>query len=325
MPTLKQIRYFLSVAELGGFTQAAAALFIAQPALSRQIAQLETELGFPLFQREARGVSLTAAGQLYRERVHQIQEQLTAAAEAGAQLAQGKAGVLRLLHSSSTPVSSLMPTIHAFLEQSPCASIHLDRVASELQLQEVAEGRADLGVIRLPVLGREPRVQLRELEAERLWVLLPDGHPLAGRSQLGIAELREQAFVAAVHRERGGLARRVTDLCLQRGFVPATARVISRKTSMLDLVAAGFGIAVVPASMLGLRQTGITPIPLADPDALAQRALVLPQQAHPLAQAFAELLMEHGRHGRNEEIRGERPEEDLQAVVCLPAGKPVAF
>lgn len=316
MPTLKQIRYFLSVAELGGFTQAAAAMFIAQPALSRQIAQLETELGFPLFQREARGVSLTAAGQLYRERVHQIQEQLTAAAEAGALLAQGKAGVLRLLHSSSTPVGSLMPTIHAFLEQSPGASIHLDRVASELQLQEVAEGRADLGVIRLPVLGREPRVQLRELVAERLWVLLPDGHPLAGRSQLGIAELREQSFVAAVHRERGGLARRVTDLCLQRGFVPATARVISRKTSMLDLVAAGFGIAVVPASMLGLRQTGITPIPLADPDALAQRALVLPQQAHPLAQAFAELLMEHGRHGQNRETLGK----DLATAEDLRAG-----
>ncbi len=316
MPTLKQIRYFLSVAELGGFTQAAAALFIAQPALSRQIALMETELGFPLFQREARGVSLTAAGQLYRERVGQIQEQLMAAAEAGAQLAQGKAGVLRLLHSSSTPVSSLMPTIHAFLEQSPGARIHLDRVASELQLQEVAEGRADLGVIRLPVLGREPRVQLRELEAERLWVLLPDGHPLAGRSQLGIAELREQAFVAAVHRERGGLARRVTDLCLQRGFVPATARVISRKTSMLDLVAAGFGIAVVPASMLDLRQTGITPIPLADPDALAQRALVLPQQAHPLAQAFAELLMEHGRHGRNRETLGK----DLATAEDLRAG-----
>ncbi len=316
MPTLKQIRYFLSVAELGGFTQAAAALFIAQPALSRQIALMETELGFPLFQREARGVSLTAAGQLYRERVGQIQEQLMAAAEAGAQLAQGKAGVLRLLHSSSTPVGSLMPAIRAFLEQSPGARIHLDRVASELQLQEVAEGRADLGVIRLPVLGREPRVQLRELVAERLWVLLPDGHPLAGRSQLGIAELREQAFVAAVHRERGGLARRVTDLCLQRGFVPATARVISRKTSMLDLVAAGFGIAVVPASMLGLRQTGITPIPLADPDALAQRALVLPQQAHPLAQAFAELLMEHGRHGQNRETLGK----DLATAEDLRAG-----
>ena len=126
----------------------------------------------------------------------------------------------------------------------------------------------------------------------------------------------EQAFVAAVHRERGGLARRVTDLCLQRGFVPATARVISRKTSMLDLVAAGFGIAVVPASMLNLRQTGITPIPLADPDALAQRALVLPQQAHPLAQAFAELLMEHGRHGRNRETLGK----DLATAEDLRAG-----
>lgn len=291
MPSLKQIRYFLTVADLGGFTQAAAALFVAQPALSRQIAQLEEELGFQLFEREPRGVRLTPAGAVYRDRVGSVQNLLAAAAEEGGQLARGEAGVLRLLHSSSMPARSLMPAIERFLAACPGARIDLDRIASESQIGEVAGGRADLGIIRLPVLRRDPAVRFLELPAERLWVALPQAHALAARETLAVADLREQPFVTAVHLERGGLARLVTDLCLSRGFVPATARIISRKTSMLDLVAAGYGIAVVPERMTTLQPKGIRYLPLRDKEARGLSALVLPQQATPLAQAFADIVL----------------------------------
>lgn len=290
MASLKQIRYFLSVADLGGFTPAAAALFVAQPALSRQIALLEAELGFPLFLREARGVRLTPAGALYRDRVLGIEQMLAAAAEEGGQLASGEAGVLRLLHSSSIPAVSLLPAIQQFLATSPKARIDLDRIASETQISEVAAGKADLGIVRLPVLRRDPAVRLRELPAERLWLALPATHPLAGRASLALAELAGEAFVSAVHRERGGLARRVTELCLQRGFVPKMARVISRKTSMLDLVAAGLGLAVVPERMTRLSAEGLAYRPLHDVDAVAHSAVILPVQATPLADRFAQIL-----------------------------------
>ncbi|NMG66115.1 LysR family transcriptional regulator [Azoarcus indigens] len=291
MPSLKQIRYFLAVADLGGFTQAAAALFVAQPALSRQIAQLEEELGFQLFEREPRGVRLTPAGAVYRSRVGSVHNLLAAAAEEGGQLARGEAGVLRLLHSSSVPARSLMPALDRFLQRCPGARIDLDRIASETQIGEVAGGRADLGIIRLPVLRRDPAVRFLELPAERLWVALPEAHALAEREALAVADLREQPFVTAVHLERGGLARLVTDLCLSRGFVPATARIISRKTSMLDLVAAGYGIAVVPERMTTLHPKGIRYLPLRDREARGLSALVLPQQATPLAQAFADIVL----------------------------------
>lgn len=290
MPSLKQIRYFLTVADLGGFTPAAATLFVAQPALSRQIAQLEKELGFPLFEREARGVSLTPSGTVYRDRVIAIQQQLTAAAEEGAQLASGEAGVLRLLHSSSIPATSLMPIIQHFLHSSPRARIDLDRIASELQISEIASGKADLGIIRLPVLRRDASVQFIDLPSEALWVALPETHGLASRETLAIADLKNEAFVSAVHRERGGLARLVTDLCLRQGFVPRTARVISRKTSLLNLVAAGLGIAVIPERMKSLDIAGITYLSLSDLDAKAHSALVLPLRPTPLAQAFANLV-----------------------------------
>jgi DNA-binding transcriptional LysR family regulator len=290
MPSLKQIRYFLTVANLGGFTPAASALFVAQPALSRQIAQMEEELGFLLFAREPRGVTLTPAGAVYRDRVVSVDRMLAAAAEEGAQLARGEAGVLRLLHSSSIPASSLMPSIAKFLEACPKARIELDRIASEIQVSEVARGNADIGIVRLPVLRRDPEVRFIELTAESLWVALPSGHHLSSRESLGIADLRHESFVSAVHRERGGLARLVTDLCLGNGFVPNVARVTTRKTSMLNLVAAGLGVAVVPQRMKGIAADGLTYRLLSDKGAQALSALALPRNATPLAERFADIM-----------------------------------
>lgn len=291
MPSLKQIHSFLTIADLGGFTQAAAVLFVAQPALSRQIALLEEELGFILFERQARGVSLTPAGTLFRDRVLGIEKTLSAATEEGRQIARGEAGVLRLLHSSSIPANSLMPWIKQFINGAPGARVDLDRISSEIQISEIAEGRADVGLVRLPVLRRDPAVSFVELPAERLWVVLPANHRLAGYSSLQLSDLANQAFVSAVHRERGGLARRVTDLCLQRGFVPQLAAVISRKTSMLNLVAAGFGIAVVPENMTRIGGENLACVPLSDPDAISNTALVTPVSRSPLAQKFVDIAM----------------------------------
>jgi DNA-binding transcriptional LysR family regulator len=290
MTSLKQIRYFLTVADLGNFTHAAARLFVAQPALSRQISQLEEALGFPLFVREARGVCLTPAGRVYRDRLLAVEQQLSAAAEEAAQLAQGDAGVLRLSHSSSIPVSSLLPAIQAFLKQAPTARIALDRMSSDLQITEVAAGRADIGVVRLPVLRRDPAISFINLSDEALWVALPVMHRLVAQTELQIADLQPELFVSAVHRERGGLARWVAELCARRGFQPRLARVITRKTEMLNLVAAGLGIAVIPQRMMSLLSTGLVYRPLIDADARAQSALVVPLQATPLARRFVAIM-----------------------------------
>lgn len=291
MPTLRQIHYFLTVADLGGFTPAARQLFVAQPALSRQISQLEAEIGFMLFLREPRGVRLTAAGELFRTRVGNIEKSLLTAVEESQQLDRGEAGVLRLLHSSSVPVDRLVAVIQQFTHAAPRARIDLDRLSSEQQIAEIASGKADLGIIRLPVLRRDPAVRLIELPVERLWVALPPQHHLADRTSLTLAELAEEPFVSAVHRERGGLARRITDLCLARGFIPRLAPVISRKTSMLALVANNFGIAVIPESMKPLAGNTVRLVALADDDATATTALALPLECSALAKLFVDKLL----------------------------------
>lgn len=290
MISFRQIRYFLAVAEAGNLSQAAAGLFVAQPALSRQIAALEEELGVTLFMREARGVRLTPGGELFRARVAGVEAELASAADDTRALARGEAGVLRLLHSSSVPlVGPLLAALGRFNRDVPAARVDLDRVASETQVAEVAAGRADVGVARLPVLRRDPAVEFVPLPDERLLVALPAGHRFEAQPALQLADLAGEAFVSAVHRERGGLARRVTDLCLARGFVPRMAPVISRKTSMLTLVGAGFGVAVIPAGMAGLAGDGVRLVPLADADATAAAAILLPRQPSPLAVRFAEI------------------------------------
>ncbi len=291
MPSFRQIQYFLTAANLESFTQAAVTLCIAQSALSRQLVQLEEELGFLLFERLPRGVRLTAAGAVYRDRVSAIPTTLAAAAEEGRQLACGEAGVLRLLHSSTIPATSLMPVLDRFMAVCPKARIDLDRASSEQQLAEVANGNADVGVIRLPVLRRDARVRFVELPAERLWVALPDDHPLASQQSVSVASLQHELFVSAVYRERGGLARVVTDLCLKRGFVPNTAQIVSPKTSMLNLVAAKRGLAIVPARMTTLNMPGVCYVPLSDEEAKSSCALVLPLQPTLLAQTFTDLLV----------------------------------
>ncbi len=290
MPSFRQIQYFLTVADLGGFTQAASTLFIAQSALSRQIAQLEEELGFLLFEREARGVRLTPAGQVYRERVMTIPKTLAAAAEEGLQLSRGEAGMLRLLHSTTIPATSLMPSLKEFMSTCPKARIDLDRASSEQQVTLVANGNADIGVIRLPVLRRDPRIRFVELTAERLWVALPAIHPLARQDSIAIADLSAEQFVSAVYRERGGLARVVTDLCLKRGFIPSAARIVSPKTSMLSLVAANQGIAIIPERMTRLENHGVVYLPLRDEDAQSTCALVLPLNPSLLVQKLTDIL-----------------------------------
>lgn len=298
MPSFRQIHYFLAVSDLGGFTQGAAALFIAQSALSRQISQLEEELGFLLFEREPRGVRLTPAGAIYRERVSSIPHLLASAADEGLQLARGEAGLLKLLHSSTIPAASLMPVLDRFLAASPKARVDLDRASSEQQVSLVANGNADIGVIRLPVLRRDSRVRVVELAAERLWVALPEDHPMTKQKSIAVAQLQNEHFVSAVYRERGGLARVVTDLCLKRGFVPNTAQIVSPKTSMLNLVAARKGVAIVPERMTTLGGDGIAYVPLSDDDAKSGCALLLPLKPTLLGQKFADILIQDSQPAR---------------------------
>ncbi|WP_409316070.1 LysR family transcriptional regulator [Pseudomonas sp. KCJK9016] len=286
MLSTRQLRYFVEIAENGSFSAAAERLFIAQSALSRQIKDMEHRLQTPLFERTARQPRLTAAGEAFLPRARSLLNELNKASTLATEIGHGLRGTLRLSHSSTVPISGrLLRDMSAYLEQQPGVSLDIGTLSSEAQLEELAEGRLDIGLLRLPVLRQRERVQVVPLYTERLLLAVPPDHRLAQEDSVALAQLKDEAFISIPHPQRGGLSYLCADLCMRHGFFPQAARVMSRKTTQLQLIQAGFGIALLPESMQDITAPGVRFVPLTG-DCQSTVALAFRQNPTPLVQHF---------------------------------------
>ncbi len=286
MLSTRQLRYFVEIAESGSFSAAAERLFIAQSALSRQIKDMETRLQTPLFERTARQPRLTAAGEAFLPRAKNLLNELNKASTLTTEIGQGQRGTLRLSHSSTVPISGrLLRDMSSYLEQQPGVSLDIGTLSSEAQLEELAEGRLDIGLLRLPVLRQREGVQVVPLYTERLLLAVPAEHRLALAEAVDLAQLKDEAFISIPHPQRGGLSYLCADLCMRHGFFPQAARVMSRKTTQLQLIQAGFGIALLPESMQDIAPAGVRFLPLTG-DCQSTVALAFRQNPTPLVQHF---------------------------------------
>lgn len=294
MISTRQLRYFVEIADSGSFSAAAERLFVAQSALSRQIKELETQLKTPLFERTARQPRLTAAGEAFYPRARNLLSELLKASELATQVGNGELGTLRLSHSSTVPMSGpVLQGISAWLERCPGVSMDIVKLSSEAQLEEIADGRLEVGVLRLPVLRQREGVRVLPLYNEQLLLAVPPNHALA-RSQapIELGQLKDEAFISIPHPQRGGLSYLSAELCMRAGFFPKAARVMSRKTTQLQLIQAGFGIALLPKSMQDIAPANVHFLPLADPDCLSTVALACAQAPSALVEQFCQTLHE---------------------------------
>ncbi len=207
MISTRQLRYFVEIADSGSFSAAAERLFVAQSALSRQIKELENQLHTPLFERTARQPRLTAAGEAFYPRARNLLSELHKASEMATQVGNGQVGTLRLSHSSTVPMSgALLRGISTWLERCPGVSMDIAKLSSEAQLEEIADGRLDVGLLRLPVLRQREGVRVVPLYSEQLLLAVPPNHALA-RCQAPVesAQLKDEAFISVPHPQRGGL------------------------------------------------------------------------------------------------------------------------
>ena len=294
MISTRQLRYFVEIADSGSFSAAAERLFVAQSALSRQIKELENQLKTPLFERTARQPRLTAAGEAFYPRARNLLSELLKACEMATQVGNGELGTLRLSHSSTVPMSGpLLQGISTWLERRPGVSMDIVKLSSEAQLEEIADGRLEVGVLRLPVLRQREGVRVVPLYSERLWLAVPPNHPLArSNTPVELEQLKDEAFISIPHPQRGGLSYLSAELCMRAGFFPKAARVMSRKTTQLQLIQAGFGIALLPKSMQDIAPANVHFLPLADPDCLSTVALACAQTPSALVEQFCQTLRE---------------------------------
>lgn len=294
MISTRQLRYFVEIADSGSFSAAAERLFVAQSALSRQIKELETQLQTPLFERTARQPRLTAAGEAFYPRARNLLSELIKASEMATQVGNGELGTLRLSHSSTVPMSGpLLQGISTWLERCPGVSMDIVKLSSEAQLEEIADGRLEVGLLRLPVLRQREGVRVVPLYREQLLLAVPPNHRLArSNAPIELEQLKDEAFISIPHPQRGGLSYLSAELCMRAGFFPKAARVMSRKTTQLQLIQAGFGIALLPKSMQDIAPATVHFLPLADPDCLSTVALACAQKPSALVEQFCQTLHE---------------------------------
>ena len=265
MLDLRRLRYFVVVADELHFGRAALRLRVAQPPLTRHIAALESELGVRLFERSTRAVRLTPDGERFLEHARNV---VSAAAEAEAsarKLAQGIAGRIVIGYASSIPMSDTFPDIVRQASRTmPDVELAFREASTASQRQQIADGAMDVGFgwswARAPGAAVPSRVVARE----PLVAVVPAGNPLAERAHVDFAALAGETFVTFPPGFGSALTTALDDLCAQAGFAPRIGPTASQITTLVSLVAAERGIAIVPGFTATLQRPGVTYVPLND-------------------------------------------------------------
>jgi DNA-binding transcriptional LysR family regulator len=248
---LRHLRYFVAVAAEGHITRAAARLGMQQPPLSLQIQQLEAEVGTALFVRTARGVTLTAAGETYLADAKAILASVERAGARAAQVARGQEGRLTVGFTTSAILHPFVRRIlWLFREAYPAIELDLHEGNAATLTRSVAGSAMAAGFLRIPV-DRPPGIAFVELEHEDLLLVLPAGHPLAagGDTPIELAALARERFILVRQPGAPGIYGNVIAACRAAGFEPSIAAEVPHMLTNVNLVAAGVGISVVPASM----------------------------------------------------------------------------
>ena len=251
---IRQLNYFIAVAEERHFGRAAKRLHMAQPPLSQQIRQLEEQLGVQLLNRTTRRVDLTAAGELLLDRGRQIVNDIETLKADVYQVGKGATGVLRVGFSGSATYG-VMPQIARVAKQMlPGLSLALNGEMLTPSMEAgLRDGTLDAALLRPPVASEE--IDYRVVSQEPLVLAVPSFSALAEDNPVAMHELQDQDFIT--YAPESVLYRITSDLCRQAGFQPRITQVVGETSTMLAFVAAGGGVAVMPSRVRAFQLDGV--------------------------------------------------------------------
>ncbi len=238
---LDQLRYFLRVAERQNFTRAAEELQISQPALSRSIQRLEEELGQPVLERRTRSVALTDAGLLLQARAQQV---LTILEDTKAEITDdGQSGRVRVGAIPTIAPYFLPEVLQLFAREFPRAMLIVQENTTDNLLKSLTQGEIDLAILALPVPARY--LEIEELFAEELFLVLPVGHPLVDKDKIRPADVEPYPFVLLD--EAHCLSDNIISFCRQRSVHPLSMERASQLAMVQELVSLSHGVSMIPA------------------------------------------------------------------------------
>ena len=250
---LGELRSLVALAEHGHFGRAAEALGVSQPALTKRVQRLEEKVGGELLVRGYRELRLTEAGRLLHERALRLLGDAGRALELSREAARGEAGMLRLGFGVASIVQLLPRTLQRFRARHPRVQVHLRDMSTPSQIEALITGEIDLGFVRLPVA--EPALECVPILHERLAVAVPSRSTWRGHA--GLRSLAGQPFVAASDVISASYYTHVLALCRNAGFEPRIVAETNELFSLLQLVRAGIGVALVPSAAAAMRVPGV--------------------------------------------------------------------
>ncbi len=264
---LRQLSQFVAIAEAGSFRRAAQQVFIAQPALSVAIRKLEKSLDVLLFDRSARGVTLTAAGEAFLIEARLSLIHAEQARQSARLAALGEWGVVRLGFVGSASYRLLPAKLPVFLARYPGVRLELVEGTTVSIMDMLREGRLDVGVIRTPVDGSGDDLAIRNVEQDDLIAVLPRAHALAKRKRIDLALLHDEPFVMFSRTHVPGLRAVVVDVCRDAGFTPRVAQEVTQIQTLVGLVGSGLGVALLPGVAATFTSEQIRFVSLSNPAA----------------------------------------------------------
>jgi DNA-binding transcriptional LysR family regulator len=297
---LRQLRYFVTVAEELHFGKAALRLHMTQPPLSQTIQALEAQLGAPLFDRNRRGVALTAAGAALLPEARRLLAQAQELPQLVQRAASGAMGKLSLAFVSSADYSVLPPFLRAYRAAYPQVQINLQEATSDLQLEELLNGRIDAGLLIPPTPAQLPERARAELDylpvlREPLVLALPADLPAVKRKgAISLAKLMASTPLPLIIFPRAiapALYDAVLGVFRDAGITPEIGQQAIQMQTIVSLVSANMGMALVPQSVSNLMRPGVEYRALSDPTPLVETGLAWRRDhTSPVLQGFLDLL-----------------------------------
>ncbi|GAA4197580.1 LysR family transcriptional regulator [Microbacterium oryzae] len=296
---IRQLRYFLAVAEELHFGRAAQRLHMSQPPLSVQVGRLEEEIGTALFERSTRRVSLTPAGVHLRMRAKEILEDVDAAGREMREYADGLVGRLSAGFVSSANYTVLPGVVQLFRARRENVELALVPLTSGEQFERLRAGTLDVGIVRdelPPGDAHAPALVTEVVYEERLVACVPVTHPLATRAELAPADIVEAPMIAYPRSLMPGFVDRVSAALASAARAPMVVEEVVHQETALSFVAAGVGLSVLPESVRQLVPPSIAVVPIAgSPTTRLLAAHPAGGDDHPARSAFVDCLREAAR------------------------------
>ncbi len=289
---LRHLRAFQAVAEELNFSRAAERLHVAQSALSRTIADLESGMEVRLLDRNTHGVALTGAGALFLERVNQILEDTRDAVAQTQRRHRGETGILRIGFIGTLSQSLLPELLQAYRALYSSVDLVLREQGPVRQREGILSGRLDCGFIGLAVDSPDPELETFVVAEDDLMAAIPVRHALAEKSTVRLADLKGDAIYLTAQANAPVFNPWLVELCRKAGFEPRIARETDRASTVLNYIAAGFGISIFPSRISSLATPGVRFLPLKGMPKYQYKFAWLRRNSNPALLEFTRMVRE---------------------------------